>query len=61
VRVRRERSAAIVGFAELVALDHRPHRPVEDQNATFEERAKFGSTIGLHRQDRESNERNSEF
>ncbi len=46
--VRDERGAAILGLAELVALDHRSHRPVEDENPLLEERGELGSAIGLH-------------
>jgi hypothetical protein len=32
-----EALAAIIGFGQLVRLDHRPHRPVEDQDALGEQ------------------------
>ena len=48
VRVRRELGPAIVGFTELVALDHRTHRAVEDQDALLEQGGELGSTVGLH-------------
>ncbi len=43
-----EARAAEVGFTEPVALDHRPHRAVEDQDPAVEERAKLVGLVRLH-------------
>jgi hypothetical protein len=44
----REKIAAVRALVEFVALDHRAHRAIEDENALIEKSAKFGSAIGLH-------------
>jgi len=46
-RMRGETRTAIAGFIEPVALDHRAHRAVEDEDAAVEQFAKFGGTVGL--------------
>jgi hypothetical protein len=40
--------SAVVGFAEAVALDHRPHRTVEDEESALQEGGKFGAAVRLH-------------
>jgi hypothetical protein len=42
-----EALAAVVGLAQLVALDHRPHRPVEDDDAFLQDlRQGGGARVG---------------
>ena len=48
LRVRLETFAAVVRLAELVLLDHRAHRAIEDQDALGEESAEFFGAVGLH-------------
>ena len=48
VRVRGETRAAVVGLLQAVALDHRAHRAIEDQNVLFEACCQFGGTVRLH-------------
>ena len=40
--------AAVVGLLQLVPLDHRAHRAVEDQDALLQEGGEFGGAIWLH-------------
>ena len=47
VRVIGEARAAVVGFLQTVALDHRAHGAVEDEQALLEQGGKFGGTVGL--------------
>ena len=46
-RMIRELRTAETGFIQPVALDHRPHRAVEDEDAAVEQFAKFGGTVRL--------------
>jgi hypothetical protein len=46
-RMRREPVAAELALRESVALDHRPHRPVQDENAPGEKVAKLFGAIRL--------------
>ncbi|MPN27711.1 hypothetical protein SDC9_175145 [bioreactor metagenome] len=48
VRMVGEARAPIIGFAQPVALDHRAHGAVEDEQALLEQGGEFGRTIGLH-------------
>ena len=40
--------AAIVGFLQLVTLDHRAHGAIQNQDALFEQGFQFGGAVGLH-------------
>ena len=42
-----ELRAAVGRLVEPVALDHRPHRSVEDEDAAIEQLTKFGGTVRL--------------
>ena len=46
-RMGRELHAAVSRLVEPVALDHRPHRAVEDEDAAIEQLTKFGGTVRL--------------
>ena len=48
VRMILEPLAAIIGFLQPVALDHRAHGSVEDEQALREQGGEFGGTVGLH-------------
>ena len=48
VRVVGEALAAIVGLVEPVALDHRAHGAVEDQDALLEQGGELVGAVGLH-------------
>ena len=47
-RVVEEALAAVVRLAQLLLLDHRAHRAIQDQDAFGEKLAEFGAAIGLH-------------
>jgi hypothetical protein len=40
--------AAEIGFAEPLALHHRPHRAVEHEDALVQQAGKLGGAVGLH-------------
>ena len=46
-RMRREALAAEIGLGQLVALDHRPHRAVEHEDALREQRVELCRTSGV--------------
>ena len=39
---------AIAGLVEPVALDHRAHRPVQEQDALVQQGFELGGAVGLH-------------
>jgi hypothetical protein len=43
-----ETLAAVIGFGQAMALDHRTHGAVEDEQALLKKGGKFGATVGLH-------------
>jgi hypothetical protein len=43
------RRSAEVGLGEVLLLDHRSPRAIEDENASGEQAHEFGGMIGLHR------------
>ena len=47
VRVRGKALAAVIGLLQAVALDHRPHRPVEDKHALRKQLGELGRAVGL--------------
>jgi hypothetical protein len=55
MRVIGEARAAVIGFLQPVALDHRAHGAVEDEQALLEQGREFGRTIGLHESPRQNN------
>ncbi len=40
--------AAVAGLIEPVALDHRAHRAIQDQDALVEQGGEFVGAVGLH-------------
>ncbi|KFB66985.1 MAG: hypothetical protein CAPSK01_003926 [Candidatus Accumulibacter vicinus] len=48
VRMRREATATIIRLLQALALDHRSHCTVENQNVLFEEGFQFVGTVSLH-------------
>ena len=48
MRVAGKTGAAIVRLLQLVALDHRAHGAIQNQNALFEQGFQFGGAVGLH-------------
>jgi len=48
LRVVEEALAAVVRLAQLLLLDHRAHRAIQDQDAFGEKLAEFGAAVGLH-------------
>ena len=48
VRMVAEAFSPVIGLTELVALDHRAHRAIEDQDARFERGVKLLQTAGSH-------------
>ena len=48
VRVRGETFAAVILLGQPVALDHRAHGAVEDEDALLKKFGEFGCAVGLH-------------
>src|SRR5207237_7879546 len=60
-RVRREALAAVRRLVQPVALDHRAHRPVEDEDASAEEVVKLGGAVGLRHECLQKTKRPAKF
>ena len=39
--------ATVIGFLQIVALDHGPHRPIEDEEALGKQSLELGSAVWL--------------